>query len=438
MKTPHHPAHRLLAWALPVLATTWLLASPARAGTPTDSLPGPLEVSAALAASPAVAAARLGLDAARAGHLQGLADRPGWLATPALARRSGAGSSTTLEAELLIERNLRLPVKRAAAERLGQAREQAALQAWQLAWRQQARSLLERQAAWLRDCQSAAVWAEQQALLSRQSQAVQRRQGLGDAAPVEARQAQAAATQASTQAQLGAARCQAAATMLQAQFPGLPLGDGRAPIELGADSAQASVATWLAASPELSAARREAQALDAQQALDLAELRADPTLGLRVGGSSAGERVLGVQIALSFGGAEQQRATQRANAARRALAEAEVEVLQRRLAAEAGLALQEAVATRAAWQGARLAAVQWAESAAALARGYELGEGSLAELLGARRLAQEQQLAARLAGVEAWQAQQRLALETGVLWAPPAADKAAAELALSAPALSAP
>jgi hypothetical protein len=417
-----------------------LVLVPADAAT-LDALPSDVDASAALAASPAVAAARAGLDAARASHALGLVERPGWTATSALAGRSGGGSNRTRDVELLIERNLRLPGKRAAAERLGQAREQAALHTWQLVWREQARSLLDRQAAWLRDCQSAAVWADQQALLNQQARSVARRQTLGDAATVDARQAQAAATQAATQAQLGEARCNTSAAVLQAQFPGLHLGDGRAPLAAadlpgaagaGAGSAAArsapldtdlttSIAAWLAASPELAVARREALALDAMLAVDLADLRGDPIVGLRLGGNSNGERLLGLQIAVSFGGGEHQRATQHAYAARLVAAEADIDVLQRRLSAEAVQVAHEATATRVAWRGAQLAAAQLADSAAALARGYELGEGSLSELLAARRLAQEQQLVARLAGVDSWHAHQRLALESGTLWAPPPA-----------------
>jgi hypothetical protein len=443
------------------LITAGLLALPARAARAAApaaladraGVPGPdaAEVDAALAASPAVRAARLGVAAARSELVQDLTEPSPWTATPTLTQRRSAGQHSN-ETELLLERRLRRPQRRAAAEQLGRAREQAALLAWQLAWREQARELLAHQSAWLRDCQAASAWDGQQILLENQAQAVLRRQALGDAAVIEARQARAAATQAATQAALGTARCQGAAALLQERFAGLSLGDGGAPLSEPAGTAparveqvtgvepqtwvdhQAGLLAWLAASPELALARHELASLAARQALELAEQRADPSVGLRVGTGSAGGRVLGLQLVLSFGGEDHRQAAQRAHAARLAVAEAELEQLQRRLQAQAGQALREAAATRAAWQGAQQAAIELAEAAQALARGYDLGEGSLGEVLAARRLALEQQLAARLAGVEAWQAAQRVKLETGAAWAPPAwpvSDQAACRSSLN-------
>jgi hypothetical protein len=166
-------------------------------------------------------------------------------------------------------------------------------------------------------------------------------------------------------------------------------------------------------------ARWEARLLDAQQSMDLAALRADPQLGLRLGGNGGGERVIGVQIALEFGGAAHLSASRRAQAARLAASEAEVDMLTRRLGADARFALHEAAAAQVAARGAQLAEAQLADSAALLARGYELGEGSLAEVLAARRLALEQHIVARMTRVDAWKAARRIALETGVAWAAP-------------------
>jgi outer membrane protein TolC len=120
-----------------------------------------------------------------------------------------------------------------------------------------------------------------------------------------------------------------------------------------------------------------------------------------------------------LGGTALRRATEREQAARLGVAEAELAGLERRVQAQARAALQQrAAAERSAVDLAR-AAAQWQQSAAALARGYALGEGSLAEVLAARRLAGEQQAAAAQARVDAWQAGLQIALETGQLWPAP-------------------
>ena len=57
------------------------------------------------------------------------------------------------------------------------------------------------------------------------------------------------------------------------------------------------------------------------------------------------------------------------------------------------------------------------QAAQGLARGYQLGEGSLADALVARRLANEQRLAASTSAVDAWVARWRLLLESRRVWA---------------------
>ncbi|MFO0985708.1 MAG: hypothetical protein U1E76_28885, partial [Planctomycetota bacterium] len=90
---------------------------------------------------------------------------------------------------------------------------------------------------------------------------------------------------------------------------------------------------------------------------------------------------------------------------------------QRRVETEARLRLREAQLAQGGWQRARVAQDKLEQAAQGLARGYQLGEGSLADLLAARRLANEQRLAASTSAVDAWVARWQLLLEAGRLWA---------------------
>lgn len=84
---------------------------------------------------------------------------------------------------------------------------------------------------------------------------------------------------------------------------------------------------------------------------------------------------------------------------------------------EASQRLRDAQVAFAAWQRQADAARRLVQAADSLARGYQLGEGSLSDVLAARRLANEQQLTATASQVEVWLSRHRLQLEAGALWA---------------------
>jgi hypothetical protein len=78
---------------------------------------------------------------------------------------------------------------------------------------------------------------------------------------------------------------------------------------------------------------------------------------------------------------------------------------------------QSASAAFASWQASRNAAERLTQAAEMTARAYQLGEGSLNELLAARRLANEAQLSARLMQLDALEQHYRLQLDAHRLWA---------------------
>ncbi|MCZ7558914.1 MAG: TolC family protein [Burkholderiaceae bacterium] len=284
--------------------------------------------------------------------------------------------------------------------------------------REQARALLERYGSWLREREAARVWAEQATLLQEQAEAVAKRQRLGDAARVEQVQVEAAVAQAQAQALVAEGRARAAREALERQFPALAFPQ---PALLPDPPASpAGDADWidaqLAQAPELESARRELEVAEGQLRVEQLERRPDPTVGLRVGQArDANEHYVGVVFSIPFGG-EYRAAAARAAASRAAAAALRRDEVERRAATEAGLRLRETQLAWGGWQRTRLAQDKLEQAAQGLARGYQLGEGSLADVLSAGRLANEQRLGAAGAAVDAWLARWRLMLEAGRLW----------------------
>jgi outer membrane protein TolC len=300
-------------------------------------------------------------------------------------------------------------------------------------WREQARLLLERYATWQRERAAARVAGEQVAVAAEQAQAVGRRQRLGDAARMEALQADAALSQSQALQATAQARADAAQAALQAQFQGAWQPGEKAPHLPPPQPPPATPAdalrVWLDASAELAVARLEARSAAAQRDVESLDRRPDPTLGVRVGRALGGaEQVLMFTASLPFGGAYRQAGVD-ATAERAAQMEALALDLERRLAIEAQARLRELQTTYTGWQRSAMAARQFEQSAAGLARSYQLGEGSLGEVLAARRLANEQRQAEALAAVDAWLAVWRTALESGQLWPAPNEPGAAATVA---------
>jgi outer membrane protein TolC len=415
----------LLALALQATAQT-ATPLPATPANDAGGLPRTADVVSVLTQSPAYQASLQTLAAEQAVQTQYRVGTHEWTGVLSAARRNqrGTAAEQTQEWDIGLDRAVRLPGKRAAYEQAGQARVELAQAARLKAWRDQARLLLERHGAWLRERASAAVWAEQQALLKRQFDAVSRRQALGDAAVVEQQLAEAAWVQAEVQAQTAAARAVAARDSLARAFPGLDLSAPYPvpPPQLLANNAKGSDsdAVWLLAqhehSPELALARSETTLADAQGRIEQTETRPDPTVGVRVGQARSGnERFLGLVFSLPFGG-EYRAAGATAAAARAAAATLRLADTERRVAGDGSQRLHDTQQAQAQALGSAAAAQRLVQVADSLQRSYQLGEGSLGDVLAARRLANEQRLTAAVATVEAWLTRQRLALEAGRLW----------------------
>lgn len=390
---------------------------------PAPLLPPVAVVQRVLAQSPAFRAASQETEQAQVQRRQWMAGDAAWTATASTAQRrtDDALPARSGEWELSLQRNLRLPGKAARYEsagssRLGQAQAQVLK-----AWREQSRQLLETCGLWWRESEASRVWERQVDLLQQQRDAVNSRQRIGTAASLEQHLAEAALAQARAQAEAASGRAVAARQMLARRFPGLTLPtppDVPAPEPLpGADT------QWLdrmgAASVEVAAARGDVAMAEAQRGVDDAERRPDPTVALRVGRARNGaEQVVGVSLSVPFGGDARQAFAQ-VSAARAVAAERLLEEAQRQSDTAALQHLAAARTAQASWHAHADAARRLAVAAEGLARAYQLGEGSLADVLSARRQANEQQLLLTQGAVDAWLLRHRVELETGALWPAP-------------------
>lgn len=318
-----------------------------------------------------------------------------------------------------LERPVRLPGKAALDAELGAAGLAMAETALGDTFHEARRTLLAGWFAWLRERAAAAQWAEQVALLTRQSDAVGRRQQLGDAARLEAVQAEAALAQARTELARAQARADVVAEDLRRRFPGLPL---TAPAEaVEPQPVPGNEAEWmeaiLAASHELELARdavRRAQAAAGRQGRDRTP---DPVFGVQASSERGGEeRVLGAYVSIALPGRARRAAADAALAEADVAARQEAAALQK-VSAQAATLFRSASAAFTAWQNARDAAASLGHASDMSARAYALGEGSLNELLLARRQANEAGLTARLMQLEAQELRYRLQLDAHRLWA---------------------
>jgi outer membrane protein, heavy metal efflux system len=317
-----------------------------------------------------------------------------------------------------LERPLRLPGKSSADTELGALGVAIAETGQGDALHETSRALLKYWFVWLKESAAAAQWNEQFALLERQTRAVQRRQQLGDAARLEAVQAEAALAQAEAQLAQARARQTTAGEDLRRRFPGLPLNE---PGNIAEPQPIAgSESEWLEAilehSHELGVARGETRRAQIAAGRAGSDRLPDPTVGVQMARERGGEEhVLGAYIAIPLPGGA------RHAVASAALAEADVAnrreaAATQKTTAEAAALYHSARAALTSWNASRSAAERLSRAADMTARAYQLGEGNLNDLLAARRLANEAQLAARLSQLDALELRYRLLLDAHQLW----------------------
>lgn len=385
-------------------------------------LPPPDSVAKIIREHPALAAGELGIAASAAERRRLEAGPHEWtLRLLGQQRRSlppAAPEQRYNEWNGAIERALRLPGKAALDSELGAAGEAAARSAADELGHETRRELLARWFDWLRENAAERQWAEQAASLGQQAASLLRREQLGDAARSERVQAEAAQAQAEAQLAQARQRRLSAEQQLQRRYPGLPL---KLPARLPPPPAwTGNDDEWLAAllehNHELALAGAEARRAALAAERSRRERSPDPTVGLQLGRERGGEeRLAAIYLSLPLPGAARSAAAD-ASQAHAAAAERQREAVRRRVEADAASLLQALRLSNEQWPASQRAAERQQQAATMSERAWQLGEGSLGELLHARRLANEAALAARLAQLDALEKHARVLLDAHRLW----------------------
>lgn len=394
------------------------LAAPPAAG----DLPPSTAVMRLLADAPAIRAALAQRDAEIANRSRLEAGPHEWSlragSQQRRARPDNLPSERYTEWSAALERPLRLPGKAGLDADIGRAGVMLAESTIGDARHELSRFLLKSWFDWLRESAARQQWNNQLALLEAQARAVSRRQQLGDAARIDAIQAEAALAQARAQLALASSRELAAAATLTRRFPGLPAtapASMSEPSALSGDS-EAWIARILEHNHELALAEGEHQRAGLLADRARRDRLPDPTVGLAWSRERSGEEnVLGAYISIPLPGTARNAVADAAAAQQMAAAQRGLAVRER-VTAEAATLVHSAQAAIPAWQATRTAADRLAESARLSARAYQLGEGSLSELLTSRRLANEAELAARESQIDALALRYRVLLDAHELW----------------------
>ncbi|GAB6050544.1 hypothetical protein JCM16106_13920 [Hydrogenophilus islandicus] len=322
------------------------------------------------------------------------------------------------EWNLALDRPLRLPDKASTDRVLGENGIALAKMARSNILHESKRSLLKSWFAWLKETAAARQWAAQVVILEQQAAAVKRRQMLGDAPRIESVQIEAALAQARAQQAQADLRARSAGEDLRRRYPGLPLieptQEGEPPALTG------TVDEWISAqlenNRELALARIESQRGRLLASRSSQDRLPDPSIGLQFSRERGGEEnVIGAYINIPLSGGARHASAEAAQAEAEA-ADRRAATVEQLVAAEAAAQFYAAQASYTAWQAVQSAADQLRTAADMAARAYELGEGSLNDLLTARRQANEAALAARLSKLDALEAYYRLLLDTNRLW----------------------
>lgn len=316
-----------------------------------------------------------------------------------------------------VERAVRLPAKRQADRRIGEAFATESEALYGEAVHEAARALLALWLDWAQAEQARTLVAANLAAAQENMDVVEKRVKAGDAARLEASLARAELAEQERAAIEAQAAAAVAWARLHGRFPGLVRDHAALPEPR--PLAQ-PLAFWreriLEQSDELklALAARDKAAGQAERAR--AERVPDPTVGIYSASEFGGkERFSGVMLSMPIPGARRSRtADKAANTAEAAWQQHRA----RRAALEAGVTAEVAAAegAYAAWRSAVANADAMRDNARLATRAYALGEADLQSLLGARRQASAAALRALSAQVAAVHAHAALLVDAHLVW----------------------
>lgn len=400
-----------------------LVATPAWAER--ADLPPSEKVLEALASHPAVRAAAARIEAARASRDM-LARGPHEVTVEGgYVRRSVEHEGEFDEFDVTISRPFRLPGKAVLDRKAGALQVEVAENRMADAWHQVALVLSGLWHDWLTAGSLYRIDLDTVRWLETELASLRRRVELRDASALEVDQAMAALAQAEAQATAALAAREEARVTLLASFPEIPLPPE--PPELALPELPAQDLEFLRDlviehSHEVRAAQREAERLGVVSRRARADRFADPSFGVRLFSERDGmEKGAGVVVAIPLGGGNRRAAADMASAEAHA-ARLELETVLRSVTAVADADLSNARTRLDAWKRAHAAAQSASEAVGRMERGYQLGQIDLADLLYARRLANDARRSEVMARSEASRSLLKIQIDSHSIWSSVAGD----------------
>jgi hypothetical protein len=383
-------------------------------------LPPEKTVIEVMAAAPELVAAR---EQVAEGVALGRKRRAGpyeWEAAVVTQKRKDPAGLSYSEQEYELQRQFRIPGKGSLDRRIGAKTSEAGELAYADSWHEAGRVLVASWFDWQRAAQSALLWQQQADAARSQFEAVAKRVTVGDAPRLDRDQAEAEFGRVIALQMEAARQAEAARLVVLEHFPGLDTA--QAPLAVLPDPPRLEGAdeVWIkrivAENHEIELA--QARAAEAQLALERAgrDRIGDPTVGLAYSKSIDGNiDLLRLRIAMPIGfvgrDAEVALARSAATRANSALTQAHASV--------ESAARTDLLNARSSWrQWERLANVARLSQAAAdgVARAYAVGEVGIAEVLAARRQAQDSQLQSVTALLTAHETYSSLRLDANEIW----------------------
>lgn len=393
--------------------------APAAARAQRADLPAIENVNEALDNHPAVAAALARVQAARAARDMLARGTHEVTVTGSYMRRSVDREGAYDEFDATVTRPFRLPGKAALDREAGALGIEVAENQMEDARHQAALMLADLWHEWLTAGSLYRSDMDSVRALDAALAALGRRVALRDASQLELDQASAALAQARAQAGMSRAGREQARVRLAATFPEIPLPQEPPDLavpELPALDLEALRALVIERSHEILAADRQAQRLDVIARRIRADRIADPSFGVRLFSERSGmERGAGLVMSIPLGGGYRRSAADQASAEANA-ARFELASIRRSVMALADADLSNARTRLEAWRSADAAARGAADAASRTERGYQLGQIDLADLLYARRQANDARRSEIEARSGADRALLRLQIDSHVIW----------------------
>lgn len=400
-----------LGWAL--VLPLQVVAQPA---TPSDLPPAEL-ARAAIEQEPSVVKARYALEAAGHAGRRIAASPYEWsVGVDGQRRRYDTGGDSN-EWAARIERPIRIGGKAELDRGLGDATERIARAELAQARHEAARALADLWVDWLAAIQARELAREQLGFAESSASAVAGRRKAGDASLLDLNAAQADAAEARRQFDAVQAQEAKAILRLRARFPSLVMEPRSLsePVELEMDEVQ-----WrervLAESDTLRIMQESLKRAELTADRARADRIPDPTVGIYTASEARrSERIVGVSVSIPLGGTYRKETMQEA-LKQVDVTRAELERQRKEIDLATAETINDARTALRRWRLAEQSAQMARENARLGQRGYALGEGDLQSLLLLRRQSVDAVGASLSSRIEALKARNRLLVDAHLIW----------------------